>query len=139
MTRRTFQAACAAVVSTLAVAACGSSTSGSGSTDPISEPLGGHGTTIAATGTTPPNNGFGNTSGGEFYFSPVPDTVAAGTQVTFAFGDVAHTVTFDSGPIALANIPATMNADSVRTFATAGTYTWHCSIHPYMHGTVVAQ
>jgi plastocyanin len=138
MTGRTFQVACVALIGTLAVAACGS-TSASGSTDPISEPLGGHATTITATGTTPPNNGFGNTSGGEFYFTPAPDTVAVGTQVTFAFGNVAHTVTFDTGPVALTDIPATTNADSVRTFATAGTYTWHCSIHPYMHGTVVAQ
>jgi plastocyanin len=127
------------LVGTLAIVACGSSASGSGSTGPGSDPLGGRSATITGTGTTPPSNGFGNTSGGEFYFTPVPDTVAAGTQVTFAFADVAHTVTFDSGPVALANIPATMNADSVRTFATAGTYTWHCSIHPYMHGTVVAQ
>jgi plastocyanin len=55
------------------------------------------------------------------------------------FLDVAHTVTFDSGPVAVADIPATSMADSVRTFATAGTYTWHCSIHPYMHGTLVVQ
>jgi plastocyanin len=139
VTRRTFQAACVGLVGTLAIAACGSSTSGSGSTGPSGERLGGRATTITATGTTPPNNGFGNTSGGEFYFTPVPDTVAAGTQVMFAFADVAHTVTFDGGPVALTNIPATMNADSVRTFATVGTYTWHCSIHPYMHGTVVVQ
>lgn len=119
-------------------AACSSGGSGS-STGPTSAPLGGRTDTIVATGTVPPSNGFGNSSGGEFYFSPVPDTIAAGTQVTFAFSDVAHTVTFDTGPVALANIPATTGADSVRTFPTAGTYTWHCSIHPYMHGTVVAQ
>jgi plastocyanin len=126
---------CAWVVSALAIGAC----SGSGSTGPGGDPLGGRITTIVAVGSTPPNNGFGNSSGGQYYFSPSPDTVAAGTQVTFEFQDVAHTVTFDTGPVALPNIAATMNADSVRTFAAAGTYTWHCSIHPYMHGTVVAQ
>jgi plastocyanin len=134
--RRTLQCGWAWILAALVVAAC--SSGGSSSTGPNGAPVGGQSDTITATGSTPPNNGFGNSSGGEYYFSPSPDTVPAGTQVTFAFQDVAHTVTFDGGPVALPDIPATMDADSVRTFATAGTYTWHCSIHPYMHGTLVA-
>lgn len=106
---------------------------------PNGAPVGGRSDTIIAVGSTPPNNGFGNSSGGQYYFSPAPDTVPAGTQITFRFNDVTHTVTFDGGPVTLTNIPATTNADSVRTFAKPGTYTWHCSIHPYMHGTLVAQ
>jgi plastocyanin len=102
-------------------------------------PLGGRSSTIVASGSSGSNNGFGNTSGGQYYFSPSPDTVAAGSQVKFSFLDVAHTVTFDTGPAQIANIALTSGADSVRTFPKAGTYTWHCSIHPYMHGTLVAQ
>jgi len=111
---------------------------GGNSTAPASLPVGGRSDTVVAAGSSGSHNGFGNSSGGQYYFSPSPDTVAAGTTVTFAFLDVAHTVTFDGGP-AMTDIPATSMADSVRTFATAGTYTWHCSIHPYMHGTLVAQ
>ena len=118
----------------LTLAAC----SGMGGTGP-SLPLGGRSTTIVASGSSGSNNGFGNSSGGQYYYSPSPDTVPAGTQVKFSFLDVVHTVIFDTGPTILANINATTGADSVRTFTQAGTYTWHCSIHPYMHGTLVAQ
>jgi plastocyanin len=113
--------------------------SSAASTAPGGLPIGGRSDTIVAAGSAGSNNGFGNSSGGQYYFSPSPDTVAAGTTVTFAFLDVTHTVTFDGGPVSITDIPATSMADSVRTFATAGTYTWHCSIHPYMHGTLVAQ
>jgi plastocyanin len=119
----------------VALAAC----SGGGSGMGPNLPLGGRSTTIVASGSSGSNNGFGNTSGGQYYYSPSPDTVAAGTQVTFSFLDVTHTVIFDTGPVQLANIEATSNVDSVRTFTKAGTYTWHCNIHPYMHGTLVAQ
>jgi len=120
------------------LAAVGLAACSSGGTGP-KLPLGGRSSTVVASGSTGSNNGFGNTSGGQYYFSPSPDTVAAGSAVTFSFLDVEHTVTFDGGPGGLADIPPTRNADSLRTFATAGTYTWHCSIHPFMHGTLVAQ
>jgi plastocyanin len=63
--------------------------------------------------------------------------VATGGTVTFAFGSVGHSVQFDSGPTPPANIPGT-NADTsvARTFSTAGTYKFHCTIHPTMLGTV---
>jgi plastocyanin len=101
---------------------------------------GGANGTIVAAGSTGSNNGYSNPdpSVGMYFFSPTPDTVAAGSTVTFQFDDVAHTVTFDQNPGGLANIPATSNADSTRTL-TAGTYTYHCSIHTYMSGTIVAQ
>jgi plastocyanin len=119
--------------------ACSSGSSGSsGGTGPGGGPLGGASATIVASGTAGGNNGYGNNGGGQFYFSPVPDTVAAGSAVTFQFRDVQHTVTFDVDPSAVADIPATANANATRMFA-AGTYTYHCSIHPYMHGTIVAR
>ena len=73
-----------------------------------------------------------------FFFNPTPDTVAVGTMVTYMFADVAHVVHFDVAG-APTNISATMNASVARTFPTAGTYPYHCTIHPYMHGTVVVQ
>jgi plastocyanin len=81
---------------------------------------------------------YGNPTPGVYFFSPTPDTVVAGSAVTFQFDDVTHTVTWDQNPGGVANIPPTSNADSTRVLP-AGTYTYHCSIHTYMHGTVVAQ
>jgi plastocyanin len=68
-------------------------------------------------------------------FNPSLLTVTAGTTVTFAFGDTAHTVTFKSAG-SPADIPATSNANVSVTFPTAGTYNYQCSIHPYMTGTI---
>ena len=102
-----------------------------------SNALGGASSTIEASGT----NGsatYGNPTPGVYFFSPTPDTVVAGSTVTFQFDDVMHTVTWVENPGGVANIPATSNADSTRVLP-AGTYTYHCSIHTYMTGTIVAQ
>jgi cytochrome c oxidase subunit 2 len=100
--------------------------------------LGGASSTIEASGTTGSSNGYGNPTPGVYFFSPNPDTVVAGSVMTFQFDDVMHTVTWDENPGGVANIPATSNADSTRVLP-AGTYTFHCSIHTYMTGTIVAQ
>jgi plastocyanin len=102
--------------------------------------IGGASGTIVASGSTGSNNGHSNPnpSAGMYYFSPTPDTVAAGSTVTFQFDDIMHTVTFVQNPGGVRDITATSNADSTRVL-TAGTYTYHCSIHTYMTGTIVAQ
>jgi plastocyanin len=71
-------------------------------------------------------------------YNPAQITVAVGTTVSFVFGSTAHTVTF---PIAgsPASIPATSNATVTRTFTTAGSFGYFCTIHPYMNGTIVVQ
>lgn len=71
-----------------------------------------------------------------FQFSPQSITVAAGTTVTWTNRDsVSHTVTGDNGGPASSQI-ATGQSYSY-TFATPGTYTYHCTIHPMMKGTVI--
>ena len=70
-------------------------------------------------------------------FSPSAVAVAVGANVTWVFGSVAHTVTFDAVAGAPADIPGTnSNVSIARTFTTAGLYTYHCSIHPSMTGSV---
>lgn len=70
-----------------------------------------------------------------FAFHPNPLTIKAGTTVTWTNTDpTAHTVTaddnsFNSGPIG-------PGGTFSHTFTTPGTVTYHCSIHPSMHGTV---
>jgi plastocyanin len=68
-------------------------------------------------------------------FDPATITVTAGTTITWTNKDaIAHTVTsdtkaFDSGSV---NSGATFSF----TFATAGTYSYHCAIHPSMVASV---
>ena len=50
---------------------------------------------------------------------------------------VAHTVTSDNGVFASGNLSP--GATFSYTFNTAGTYSYHCSIHTYMVGTVAVQ
>jgi plastocyanin len=73
-------------------------------------------------------------------FTPATLTVKVGDAVAFVFDGVAHNVFFDAHDGAPADI-AGNNAGVIvsRTFATAGTYTYTCQIHPSMHGTVVGE
>jgi len=76
-------------------------------------------------------------------FSPTPDTVAAGSTVSFAWGSVAHNVQFDTqgAPASIGSgTTGFTSGDSTRTFPTAGTYAYHCGIHgPSMSGVVVVK
>jgi len=72
----------------------------------------------------------------DFDFSPQELTVKAGAEVTFKNEDSAsHTVTFsdfDSGSI--------QNGGNYKhTFDKAGTYDYHCTIHPSMQGKIVVE
>jgi plastocyanin len=71
-----------------------------------------------------------------FKFGPAAITVKAGTTVTWTNkDDEAHTVFFafdgSKSPILVNN-----NNVYTKTFSTPGTYTYHCTIHPFMTGTV---
>lgn len=71
----------------------------------------------------------------EFTYEPDPVVVQVGGKVTWQNQDSApHTATaddgsFDTGTIAKGKIGSA-------TFKEAGTFTYHCEIHPTMHGTV---
>lgn len=71
-----------------------------------------------------------------FAFSPMTVTVNPGTTVQWTNLDgVAHTVTADNGSFTSGNINT--NGTYSHTFTSAGTITYHCAIHPFMHGGVV--
>lgn len=73
-------------------------------------------------------------------FSPVVDTVAVGTTVTWRNNDsYAHTSTSDTGVWDTGNIAG--GATATTTFNTAGTYTYHCTYHVSMgmRGTIVVK
>ena len=70
----------------------------------------------------------------------VPDsiTVSVGDTVTWTNSDsVAHTVTGDNGEFDSGTIEP--GGQFSFTFETAGTITYHCTIHPNMKGTVIVQ
>ena len=71
-----------------------------------------------------------------FGFSPATISVTAGSTVVWTNDDsVQHDITFDGGGIASSVL--NHNDTFSHTFPTAGTYHYICSIHPFMHGTVI--
>jgi plastocyanin len=76
-------------------------------------------------------------SNDRYHFKPGTTYVNVGGTVTWTNGsDAPHTVTSDTGTeLSSANIgPATTFS---HTFATIGTFAYHCSIHDYMVARVV--
>jgi len=103
------------------VAACGSDSGGGGGAAP------------------PPAAGQGDGSAVQimnFMFMPGTLTVPVGTTVTWKFDDsTQHTVNADDNSFAS---PAMANGQTfTHTFTSAGTVSYHCSIHPFMKGTIV--
>ena len=71
-----------------------------------------------------------------FAFSPDHITVKKGTTVTWTNNDsTAHRVVGDSGSNP-SGLPVDPGKSVSFTFNSAGTFTYHCSIHSSMHGTV---
>jgi plastocyanin len=71
----------------------------------------------------------------DFAFNPATIQVKAGQSITWTNQDsTAHTVTLDDKSVDSGNIEA--NATYSHAFAQAGTFSYHCAIHPQMKGTV---
>jgi plastocyanin len=73
-----------------------------------------------------------------FSFSPATLTVPVGTAVTWTnHDDIPHTVVSDDKSIKSKALDT--DEKFTFTFSQAGTYSYFCSIHPKMKGTVVVQ
>lgn len=74
----------------------------------------------------------------DFAFSPSTMTITAGETVTWTnTGKQPHTVTsdaglFDSGPLQ-------SGQSFSHTFPSAGSFAYHCAIHPFMTATIIVQ
>jgi len=128
-------------------AGCGSNNSGSGGYGGASPA-----TTAAPSGTSsgggraygggPNSSAAGTTSSGtavtidNFAFSPATLKVKVGQKVSWTNKQqgVAHTVTADGG-----TFDHSMPSGATFSFAftKAGSFAYHCTIHPSMHGTIV--
>lgn len=74
-----------------------------------------------------------------FAFSPSTLTISSGDTVIWTNMDsMSHTVTSDSGS-ELSSSTISNGATYSHTFNTAGTYSYHCSIHTTMKGTIIVQ
>jgi len=106
---------CLLALSAATLAACSDSTGSSS---------GGHGNAITVS-----NN----------VFNPSPDTAAVGV-VTFTWSNASnsHNVTWLTGPTTPAN-SSTMTTGTYQATLALGTYTYHCTIHSGMNGTIVVQ
>lgn len=119
-----------AVAALIIAAGCGNSTGYGGNPPPPPPPPpppGGHSTTI-----TVANNSF----------SPTPDTIPAGT-ITFhwAASAIIHNVAWLTGPAPLPTASGNKSGGDPDYAPTVqvGTYTYHCTIHAGMNGTLVVQ
>jgi LPXTG-motif cell wall-anchored protein len=72
----------------------------------------------------------------DFQFTPATITIHVGDTVTWTnHGPSAHTATANNGGFNTGVLQKGHSAS--HTFTTAGTFTYICQIHPFMHGTVV--
>lgn len=128
----------------VALAGCGS-TGGATSTATSTPPPAPTSTTApasAATATTPANATTIKITGaaGSFSFTPASVTIPVGSTVVWENSSSApHTSTSDSGDTFTwdSSTIASGGGSFSETFTKAGTYTYHCSVHPSMHGTII--
>jgi plastocyanin len=143
--------AAALVVLSLGLVACGSSGSDSSSTEAETAPAGQEsGSAEATEGETGSEAGDSGESEPapsgeaqksekvqivEFSYEPEPVVVQVGGKVTWQNEDTApHTATADDGSFDTGTIEKGKLGSA--TFKEPGTFTYHCEIHPTMHGTV---
>ncbi len=90
----------------------------------------------AAPRAAPPPAQAGSVSIQDFSFAPASIMIRAGQTVVWRNnGPSAHTTTSDNGVWDSGSLG--VGGTFSHTFSSAGTFTYHCAIHPFMHGTVV--
>lgn len=72
-------------------------------------------------------------------YSPSPTTVRMGQSVAWRNNDsTTHNANQDTGAFATGNLNAGATSSPI-TMSTAGTFTYHCTLHPGMVGTITVQ
>jgi plastocyanin len=108
----------------------GSDSTGPGTTTGTGGTGGTGGTTVATTSVDMKN----------IAFSPAAIKVASGATVTWTNQDATgHNVTFDGGAVAASGTVAAGASKALVMPTAAGTYTYKCTFHSGMNGSVVVQ
>jgi plastocyanin len=125
----------------LVLAAC---SGGGATTAPISEPSAAASVEATAAASAPAAGAACEVSSAagevavtiaDFAFSPADITATTGQTITFTNNDSApHTATLDDDSCGTPNIA--QGESNGLTFSTAGTYPFHCAVHPNMKGTI---
>ena len=91
--------------------------------------------------TQAPSGGLNAIEIKNFAFSPAILTIKTGTTVTWMNQDGAvHQIASDAGtPVAFTSDTLANGASYQFTFTQPGTYTYHCTVHPSMKGTIIVQ
>jgi plastocyanin len=76
-----------------------------------------------------------------YQFAPATLTIAVGSSVTWTNHDSdIHSVAADDGdPVMFKSAGLDTDDKFTFTFAKAGTYLYHCTLHPHMTGKIVVQ
>lgn len=131
------------IVLVVVLAGCGSTSSQAANTSPTATavPPTAASTTAptATTASTGGQNAVSIVGSGVFSFAPPTLTVKVGTTVKWTNTTLApHTATSDSGSAqAWDSSDIEPGGTFSFTFTKAGTFAYHCSVHPSMHGTIV--
>ena len=73
----------------------------------------------------------------KYSFEPASVTIPKGAEVVWTNGtDAPHTVTSDTNAFGTTS-NLTQNQTFMMLFNTAGTYAYHCNVHPYMKATII--
>ena len=132
----------------IVLAACGGTTGGGATPTPTQAgntptPAPTTGTTATATPSGPTKAIAIDSSTGNFGFNPATITIAVGTTVTWTNTTGApHTVTSDDGTSFDSGLNTPISASGGTfsfTFTKAGTFAYHCQIHPFMKATIIVQ
>jgi plastocyanin len=126
----------------LALSACasGGGTAATGATAPQPAESAAASAPAAAGGGCATSSEAGAVSVGieNFAYAPADVSAAVGETITWTNSDSApHTATLDDGACDTGNIA--QNASAGLVFDAAGTYPYHCTIHPNMKGTITIQ
>ena len=131
-----------ALIAVLFLAACGGGTTATTSTPTATTPP-----TATPTPTSPPSpTPTPKTTvvtvkivevNEKYSFQPATLTIKSGTQVVWLNStDAPHTVTSDTSGVFDSPSNITQNQTYKFTFTSAGTFPYHCNIHPYMKATI---
>ena len=121
------------IATLVAAAACG----GGGASNSVTNPTGGNPTGGNPTGGNDTPTATNAVGVADNNFTPANIVVNVGTTVTWTWSPnvAAHNVTFGDG----AKSPDLTTGTFTRTFSTAGTFNYSCTLHSGMSGSVKVQ